>query len=61
MEPWKPSPLRGTECGSMGAIIIEGGKSVLGLDGVATSNSRRRGERARSDRWIYEKTMRGNS
>ena len=30
--------LGGTECEAMGAIIIEGGHSVWGLDGVAMTN-----------------------
>ena len=47
--------LGGIECEAMGAIIIEGGHSVWGLDGVAMTNYRRRGEHARSNHWINDK------
>ena len=44
----------------MGAISIDGGHSVWGLDGVSISDWKQRGERARSDHWIDEKTTRRN-
>ena len=86
-ETWEPSSISGTECGAMGAIIIEWGRvwshgshhnwerkecvamgyiilegiqNVWVLDGVAISDYKRKGEIARTDWWIYEKTTRSN-